>query len=749
MKMSKEHVNCWRPLVIAMLLPGVSAADIYVAPDGSPDSSGTYDSPYSLSAGVAHSSSGDTLVLKNGLYLDGANSIGAVPSGSASAWTTVRAEEDFGATIDAQFSATAIHLVGKSYVQIIGVNVQNAGDLDSGLSYGIVAGDSHHIKFMNCSSSGVVGNGHDIGFSDNVQYGLIEGCHVYGAGRYKIGLSSGAEPLGDTHYIVIRRNVCRFDYSTSCEPLACFSSYRQQDVVFQNNIVIDSRGLFHPQVLEPGCKSQNGERFVRGFFTPNGFENIRYHGNIVLHHEGTGMMNEGAVDHYLTTYSNNVIWDVTQGPYNLHSAGFSFRDGGDATLEHFTIGYALTERGVSNTVVEGASPLTHSIFNHITPTVSSGAVRRFSNPDNDYNVYHSNLQNTEGGTVIGPNDIVDTVDPLAGSLLYLPRIESGSALQGRGATVLKAYGRPGTLWGETGWDELTDQDLWPWPNEEVIRRHFRSYVNDFDASITGDRGFAGDCGDESGNTGCLYGGQRTLTSYIWEYLGHPCPDEICGDAPPVDCTDADGDTYPGTGVDCDSNAPNFDCSDGNILIHPGAVEVCNNGVDDDCDDAIDGVDPECVIPQDGSFRDGVFAGDRVEDDRSLPDGPARDQEPVQDLAPHQDAGSVRDAAPTLPDIGSRTDARVADDRGGPGEDGASVRDLAPPLRDAGGGDAASGDGGWAASDRGDPADRYPGDTGMSSGCTCRSSRRSSPGLAGGALVVIGLRIRSRRRVWKM
>ena len=38
--------------------------------------------------------------------------------------------------------------------------------------------------------------------------------------------------------------------------------------------------------------------------------------------------------------------------------------------------------------------------------------------------------------------------------------------------------------------------------------------------VSGNRGFAAD-----GNG--LYGGPITLTSYIWEYLGNPCPADIC------------------------------------------------------------------------------------------------------------------------------------------------------------------------------------------------------------------------------
>ncbi|MFH1721917.1 MAG: DUF2341 domain-containing protein, partial [Candidatus Altiarchaeota archaeon] len=55
----------------------------------------------------------------------------------------------------------------------------------------------------------------------------------------------------------------------------------------------------------------------------------------------------------------------------------------------------------------------------------------------------------------------------------------------------------------------------------------------------------------------------------------------CGDK---FCVDGDGDGF-GWGPDCIS----FDCDDGNPSIHPGAFDVCGNGVDEDCD----GVDASC------------------------------------------------------------------------------------------------------------------------------------------------------------
>ncbi len=57
-------------------------------------------------------------------------------------------------------------------------------------------------------------------------------------------------------------------------------------------------------------------------------------------------------------------------------------------------------------------------------------------------------------------------------------------------------------------------------------------------------------------------------------------DEVC----PCVCADADSDGYYSTSCQALLCTPNGDCNDGNPLIHPGAVDICNNGVDEDCTD---------------------------------------------------------------------------------------------------------------------------------------------------------------------
>jgi len=56
------------------------------------------------------------------------------------------------------------------------------------------------------------------------------------------------------------------------------------------------------------------------------------------------------------------------------------------------------------------------------------------------------------------------------------------------------------------------------------------------------------------------------------------------------CTDGDGDGYAVEGGDCGP----VDCDDSDPGVNPGAAEICDNGIDDDCDGLIDDADPDCI-----------------------------------------------------------------------------------------------------------------------------------------------------------
>jgi len=91
----------------------------------------------------------------------------------------------------------------------------------------------------------------------------------------------------------------------------------------------------------------------------------------------------------------------------------------------------------------------------------------------------------------------------------------------------------------------------------------------------------GYCSEDTGGDDC---------EDLWASI-NPGAEELCGDHRDNDC---DGEIDEGCGcTDCDGDGYDSvasggdDCNDSNASVHPGATEICGDGVDNDCDGAID------------------------------------------------------------------------------------------------------------------------------------------------------------------
>ena len=70
------------------------------------------------------------------------------------------------------------------------------------------------------------------------------------------------------------------------------------------------------------------------------------------------------------------------------------------------------------------------------------------------------------------------------------------------------------------------------------------------------------------------------------------------------CADSDGDGFFAIGPGCPEGD---DCDDSNATINPGADEICEDDMDNDCDDLVDSDDPECQGDCIDSDGDGYFS----------------------------------------------------------------------------------------------------------------------------------------------
>jgi hypothetical protein len=83
-----------------------------------------------------------------------------------------------------------------------------------------------------------------------------------------------------------------------------------------------------------------------------------------------------------------------------------------------------------------------------------------------------------------------------------------------------------------------------------------------------------------------------------------------------ECVDLDGDGYPTNPVECGASV-GADCNDRNTTAYPGAPEICGDGIDNNCNDQIDDGCPTCTdADQDGFAAEGGACGPADCDDNN-------------------------------------------------------------------------------------------------------------------------------------
>ncbi|MFZ2522973.1 MAG: dockerin type I domain-containing protein [Minisyncoccia bacterium] len=501
--------------------------------------------------------SGDTLVIGDGVYEEIMRN---PPNGTPGAYTTIKAENDFGVTFSVKNLGDwkhALNFYQSKYVVVQGIKFQGNASGVGGSA--ISLGGTDHIKLQRIAAwdASCVDNTAAIGIGGD--YTLLEDVHVWGCGRYKVLVFWA-------NHTVLRRVVSRFDFHV-CAPdwgrqSSPFTVYDSNNTVFENSIAIDS-GInddVNPQcnTLFGGIWWENhgdaefngtyertaavyGSMFINNYSMANA---LNAHGRNPVGIQARYKLADSLTKHI---ERDNVHWDIQAGAsYGIWS-DYADRMGNPSfDVQHNTYGDINGTYYPDNGFTLGVG-----IGNYcFAPNGSCGSTfssMRFANSlitqANSYgNVgqpgnYNNYWNNGSGGnshylaTSPGAND--KYLNP---GMKYITRIESSSPLKGAasdggdiGANIMYRYGVDSTMWGEPGYDTLTSVPLWPFPYENIIKQNMSSYncapTCNNSPHPSAIRGFTA-----PGNG--LYGGPRTLTSYIWEYLGNPCPVGICNGSGP-------------------------------------------------------------------------------------------------------------------------------------------------------------------------------------------------------------------------
>jgi len=481
---------------------------------------------------------GDTLIIGNGNYVN--QQILTAPSGTSGAYTKIHAENTGGAVIDMS-SATAWDSCGlrtggdDHHIEFDGLKIR--GNPALGDTNGVVEIYGSYIKLFRIAAygQGEVGTNYVFATMSGSHHILIEECWVWGGGRYKF-------LAYESSYVVMRRCVSRHDWNDDGggdgrSQQACFTNYDSSNTLFQNCIAIDSGAVGTPQTMYGAWWDENNAAVLKtGKITSSIILNIRT--NFAgMHDKPSGNR----------TIENSIIWDSNGGWGTADYYGYSAPT---ISINKMTIGQIIGNydsgwpiaqgTGVKYGVSGGSTTVTDSI---ITGAADYGLAEWVTN---DYISFYNNGANYGGlehTPTAGAHNITN-INPLTNCLKYLPRIESancslytaGSSGGRIGAEILYKHGTSGTLYGETGYDTLTSEPLWPFPNEDLIKADYATYSAH---SISGARGFAATGNQLDGAT------PITLTSYIWEYLGNEMPAEIYGEEEPVAVAPLTGGSCPG------------------------------------------------------------------------------------------------------------------------------------------------------------------------------------------------------------
>jgi hypothetical protein len=478
------------------------AATYYISPTGSDLANGqSTGAPW---ATFAHSytvlSPGDTLILMDGTYTE---RLAPTISGTAGNPITFQSANRGLAIIQPSSNSNAILAYStvaavRGYLTFDGLIARSTGEYSAiRVASDDNVNESQMVNNIIVKNTGAYGSAQEtntvvIDIGNNARDSLFEDVWAYGRSR------KAMQVFGSLR-ITVRRAVLRYDYWEGdsyipSDPRGVFSGYNTQYSVFENIIAIDSAPT------PPGYTAD------RSNFTSSGNANTALVSGS-SHNSYRGLLG-------LNGYGNNLEINGGSGNPN-HENTFKDLIGWDS--QYYGVNFQGNDTGsVVTYSTMGSGGLTGFRLDPNPAQPITGAVieNNFSTGNGSYGYYYgaeeiaSFANNT--GTSNSDSNLEASYAPTMTYLVHPTKVSGHE----RGADMYYRY-VDGTLTGTL---------LWPWPNETLIRQHMCNATD----LTTAHRISGNGTGWEP--AWCASG--KSLTSYIWEYLGNACPADICSGGTP-------------------------------------------------------------------------------------------------------------------------------------------------------------------------------------------------------------------------
>jgi hypothetical protein len=289
MRVQKKRFGFLAFVVVVFLAQGALASTYYVSTTGSDSTPGTCTSAspcYTISKALSLMASGDTLIVKNGTYIDRSGMLindrsANIPSGPAGGFTTIKAETPYGVRIKwtggLDYYDAPVLISRANRVHVDGFIFEFSGSNLAEPSY-MVEFDTTYNKATRCIAKRSHVDAYGGWFASDGNYNLFEDCAGVGAARY--GFYVGG-PDSSTKYNIFRRCVGRVDFANTDQPKGTFCIYGNNSTtavqyhLFQNCISID------------GHRPSGDEEKYGAWYHPKNANQIVLQGSIVLN-ESTG-----------------------------------------------------------------------------------------------------------------------------------------------------------------------------------------------------------------------------------------------------------------------------------------------------------------------------------------------------------------------------------------------------------------------------------------------------------------------------